>query len=497
MKVLFYLEPHPIRASFTQHVWIGRLVAQMIQDYVLSAHGRQAADIDCRILVTRHQSRDLLREYRQITPAFIGLTREENDHIESLLGPWDAQHMESWKRLMRGTGPENEFYRALLERVRSTVFEFDTIVYWGTNGVVRKFAVEHDVLPVSMELGATRAPLLETIYFDPYGVNGDAMTQAIDLNSVPPISLDAIHGTMPVRDFGSLSQAIQDPVESQSSEAIYTNVGANVLIPMQLDDDSNILMHSEYSSMLAMLEDIVPKLTDAGYTCFVKPHPGAKHQIINQLGHAACQAFVELTEGAHWLDDVTESRRYLSLLQKMDVIVTNNSSVGFESMLLGKVVIPLGRACYTIAGVHPTLDALLDGSFDPVHYRDRLERALNILLFHYLVPRYQAFDMQTFASQLKRAKTILDQGRTAPETHAKLLLANPSSTLQDYALYRERAEIVQRYRHHNRRINEPKHGLVDKVRINAKLLRQSPDAFQAKVKNYVRKRVNRLSSSLS
>ena len=105
--------------------------------------------------------------------------------------------------------------------------------------------------------------------------------------------------------------------------------------------------------------------------------------------------------------------------------------------------------------------------------------------------------MQTFGSQLKRAKTILDQGRAAPETHAELLLANPSSTLQDYALYRERAEIVQRYRHHNRRINEPKHGLVDKVRINAKLLRQSPDAFQAKVKNYVRKRVNRLSSSLS
>ena len=41
------------------------------------------------------------------------------------------------------------------------------------------------------------------------------------------------------------------------------------------------------------------------------------------------------------------------------------------------------------------------------------------------------------------------------------------------------------------------HGLVDKVRINAKLLRQSPDAFQEKVKNYVRKRVNRLGGAVS
>ncbi len=482
MKVLIYVEPHPIRGSFTHHGWVGHAFAKMIRDDLISAENRAASDIDCRILVTRHQSYELLQDYPELIGSFIGLTPAEDEHIESLLGPWDAAHIERWKDLMAGVGPEADFYRGILERVRSTVFEFDTIAYWGTNATVRQFAQERDVLPVSMELGPTRSPLIETISFDPQGVNGDAISQQSNLDSVPSMSLETIAQNLGVRGLGTISHAIGEPLESTHLHQMDEQAGSNVLIPMQLDDDSNILMHSDYSSMLELLEEVVPKLTQAGYTCFVKPHPGATHQSVNQRSHRDCQRFASKTAGCYWLGDVSENRHYLSLLQKMDMVVTNNSSVGFEAMLLGKVVVPLGRACYTIDGLHPTLGSILEHTFDPLRYRKQLERGLNLLLLHYLVPRSRAFHMHSFAAQLERLEAINERPTSNP---TRALLAHPSASLDDYALPSGRRDMPPQPQ-------APKARLADRVRINTTLLRHSPRLFRQKLTSSLRQRLSRL-----
>jgi hypothetical protein len=248
-----------------------------------------------------------------------------------------------------------------------------------------------------MELGPTRSPFRETRYCDFMGVNGDAMTCGLDPQAFRPLNLERW------RRFGGVlypdsrrQDAFFTPLTTQWAGKIYCRERPLALVIMQLDDDSNCLVHSRFSGMAEMISEVVPRLVDAGWQVLVKPHPGAapgmnilKNRQQNVIGHENARAFIEArypNGEAVWLDDVPVDE-YVSLLGKIDVAISVNSSMGFEAMLAGKVAITLGNAPYNVKGGLPTLDDLVEGRIDRAAYDDYAARVATIMTKYYLQPK--------------------------------------------------------------------------------------------------------------
>ncbi len=420
MKILIYLEPHPIRDRFESFGFIGQRFIKMLRD---EYHGRANSGCEpheVRILLSRYYSQ-LRDNNKDMAPLFLSLNQSENDSIQALKKDWssDPAAISEWVNLMRGEGEVSDLYKRILARVHGEVYPFDVVLNWSTNGAIRSFCEERGLDAVSMELGCTRQPIYDSLYIDAAGVNGRALSRHIDLTRVQPLDLDILRAMLPTRAAGNKAwDGMHNPISSVSAENIYQEIGANVLIPLQLKDDSNCILYSKYGSMLEVLQEVLPRLTKAGYRCFIKPHPAANDRAINKVDHAACLAYVEnLENGVFWLDDVRQKEDYLALLNKMSYVVTVNSSAGFEAMICGKVVIPLGDAPYCIGQSFPTLDELVCHQVDHATYRDNAARIVTIMLRNYLVPQALGFDFPYFIRYLQRAiranNLLITSGPTA------------------------------------------------------------------------------------
>jgi len=404
MNILFYIESHPIRNSFTEFYWIVEELLKMIDDE-FNSKNHTISTIEIRLLCSRHIHDKIVKhlEHMNINRFILGLTNEENNYIlDKYHKHWDKSQLNVWKELLKGVGEISNFYESIIERVYQS-YQFDTIVYWGTNGAIKNFSKKHNIPAISMELGCTRSPFFQSCYFDFKGVNGNAYTNDIDLDSFEQdYSLEEIQTFLPVKQFKDKSfDAIHDVINDPSAGYLYRTIGKNVLLPLQLMDDANIILYSKYSSMLEFLEDVLPKLTTAGYCCFVKPHPGNIFRVINADDHQKCKKFCEAYNNVHWLENFENNKYLLSLYSKIDYFVVINSSVGFEAMLLGKIVIPLGQSPYNISNELPTLSNLLEGNIDKVSYQKTLIKIVNFLLFNYLYFKDEAFNFNSFISAIE------------------------------------------------------------------------------------------------
>ena len=330
------------------------------------------------------------------TPYLATLPRSVVYALADFAVRWDAAAIEAWCDLMRGRGAIAELYWDVLEFL-ARKYKPDGFAYWGTNHTILKFCEANGLRSVAMELGPTRSPFRETRYCDFMGVNGDAMTCGLDPQAFRPLNLERW------RRFGGVlypdkrrQDAFFTPLTTQWAGKIYRRERPLALVIMQLDDDSNCLVHSRFSGMAEMISEVVPQLVDAGWQVLVKPHPGAapgmnilKNRQQNVIGHENARAFIETRypDGeAVWIDDVPVDE-YVSLLGKIDVAISVNSSMGFEAMLAGKVAITLGNAPYNVKGGLPTLDDLVEGRIDRAAYDDYAARVATIMTKYYLQPK--------------------------------------------------------------------------------------------------------------
>lgn len=398
MNILFYLEPHYIRESSTNYLWIAREVIKMYQDeFMLKKNNKSKHTL--KMSVSRHANNTLREEFEPeaYKNLFIGLTREENDYIDNnYISEWNDESVELWSNLLSGKGEISKFYFKLLERIYLE-YKFDVIVYWSTNGSVKMFSNTYSIPSVAMELGPTRLPYFETLYFDFQGVNGNSYTNNINLDLITyKYTIEEIKSILPFfMPHNKTLDSLHDVLELDVSSVIYNNLGRNILIPLQLKDDSNIILFSKYNSMEEFLQDILPKLLNAGYICYIKPHPGNVHRQINIDDHLICKSYCESLENIYWLDEFDNTKNLINLYSKMDYTVLVNSSVGFENLLLNKVVIPLGKSPYNINNKFPTLNDLINGKIDIVEYEKTANKIVNFLLFNYLYFRkdFLSFDL--------------------------------------------------------------------------------------------------------
>ena len=108
-----------------------------------------------------------------------------------------------------------------------------------------------------------------------------------------------------------------------------------VFLPLQVSSDINLLIHSDYDNLSAI--DIAAKhARKLGCILVVKMHPAETDRTMALNILRACQ------KHGHFITSMNTTELVLGAVE----VVTINSTVGLEAMLLGKKVMILGRCIY-------------------------------------------------------------------------------------------------------------------------------------------------------
>ncbi|MQX52699.1 polysaccharide synthesis/modification protein [Alcanivorax sp. PA15-N-34] len=177
-----------------------------------------------------------------------------------------------------------------------------------------------------------------------------------------------------------------------------------IFVPFQVYDDTQILIHSPWIKSMERLHEVLEKTVDSlrSDTVFVvKEHPTSK------------RSYPEL-HGRHPRIIYANANDTQELIEQSLAVITINSTVGIESLLLGRPVITLGNACYNIDGLVSHADnekELMELLQDPegLSFDDELIRHFVAWLGEaYLVPgRWPDYTPEYPARMRKRLDEIL------------------------------------------------------------------------------------------
>ncbi len=141
------------------------------------------------------------------------------------------------------------------------------------------------------------------------------------------------------------AESIVSTGEKMSSVQIREHLGIPpenriILLPLQIETDSNILYYSpHYSSMIEIIKDVQEVLkNEENITLIIKPHPEDKNRIKE----------IKLVTGG--LSRVVTDINLYSLLRISDIVVVVNSTIGLEALTQRKPVVVLGDAIYGYKG---------------------------------------------------------------------------------------------------------------------------------------------------
>ena len=188
-----------------------------------------------------------------------------------------------------------------------------------------------------------------------------------------------------------------------------------ILCPEQLDWDSNTVLFSpECPTNRSMLETLAEATQGKPYFVLFKQHPEADRD------SAAYEAILG-SRGAV----ISKDTPLHTVLEAADIVVTRNSTVGFEALLLGKPVVTLGRSLYSHKGftydaedMESLRNALAEAAprkTIPKAGEDLWQRFLAYLLTRYHYYMAPTTDWQKEANAAKR-KFLLDSiARSQPD----------------------------------------------------------------------------------
>ncbi len=356
MKILFYLEPHPIRNEFFHYQavllskWGKKILAWSQPDGGL---GNTEIRVACHQLAYELVQKEL----PELTSFLIPTTKSEEKAIQANLRNWASDGLNLWVNLMEGTPKESlDVYLSYLSRIKREVFDFDVVIFWGQNNLVANAAKSMGATPFFMELATMRNPFPPSFYIDGLGINGLASLAQLDLSYIQEkckllpsceeflTKLD----TNPLNTEQLLDQKFNFTTYHHTERLTSRN---DVLVPLQIGDDANILIGSNYNSSFEFVQEVLDIFRGTNTDLVFKPHPGAFHRGgMVYDDHYRCKKLVESQPGAFWYEQEVPKKDYISFLRSFNGVVTINSSVGFEAMILGVPVFPLGQALYKPKG---------------------------------------------------------------------------------------------------------------------------------------------------
>ncbi|MCY1259501.1 Capsule polysaccharide biosynthesis protein [compost metagenome] len=217
-------------------------------------------------------------------------------------------------------------FRALLERERP-----DAVAVW--NGANRYCQLLLSLLPAGTRSFFFENGLLpDTTTLDPQGVNF--------LNSVPRDA--AFYRDYAQRqEIGEQSRVSLIPRKPRvTGQAAIRLPERFVFIPFQDDRDTQVRLFSPWVRDMRELFAVGERLaSEAGLTVVFKEHPSSR------------ESYPELHERTSDRLMFANGNATQELIEAADFVVTLNSTVGLESLLLGKPLLTLGQAFYNVEGV--------------------------------------------------------------------------------------------------------------------------------------------------
>ncbi|WP_322996595.1 rhamnan synthesis F family protein [Castellaniella sp.] len=430
MKVLIYIEPHPIRNSKTHFVDIARSFMPLL--------AASRSDLDVRIFTnaaTCSALGDIANKHRSL---FINSNKSEEDLFDSYMMPWDDKATSYWLDLMAGQGRVSDEYYEIIQRVWN-IFPFDAIIHWGENGAITRFLEAYPVARIAMELGCTRPPFRNTLVLDPYGTNGSAVVPNLQMSEIQEIV-----GSKGLSSHESLS-GYSNNLESLGYEQQFHPVPKHFMgqlagerqiafLPLQLYDDANLLRFSPYATIKDVVLDVVPKLAEHGYKIIIKPHPASKHRpggnIANEIARNALQPWAGTII---WCDDSAPACDNARLISLSDLVVTVNSSVGFEALYFDKTVVVLGDAIYKPKNLFPTIDQVISGDFNKAEYSENIGYLRRFFLGGYLQPANIISDPSAMALRIGILTRLQGGGVGAPYKIARDYWRALAPAIQNFA----------------------------------------------------------------
>lgn len=405
MRVLVYIEPFPLRDSMIHFRDVARDFLSVLGNHGGCDVRMYANDETFDFLIS--DAADARNRYL-IRPSY-----SEAKMFQRHLMDWHAGGIELWMQLMNGQGVADDYVEVLRRIWR--VFPFDVIVHWGENGAITRFVKEKNISRVAMELGCTRTPFVSSVVMDPYGTNGAAIVPQLDIKDIEKIvdrkPLPAIHAALAhARDVEAFS-AYEDQFAFSSTglSPVFLSQQKVAFLPLQLYDDANLLRFSPYETVADVVMDVVPKLVEHGFYVVVKPHPASKYR-----GRAHLENEMARNALAPWMKSIFwcgyDSCSNSQLMRLADVVITVNSSTGFEALYFDKPVVVLGDAVYKPKGLFPTLDQFLTDSYDKEAYLYNIGLLRRFFLCGYLRDDAVRSDATRFLTALAAVDGASRQG---------------------------------------------------------------------------------------
>lgn len=367
MKILFYVEPHALRDSFTSHSHPYKIFQNICRQIKHSSNSVAFEDIDVRIFSNHILQQVRFEETLDLWPLILTPTKAEQKSIEELATMWLPQGMQDWIDICTNSdSPITKFYTGILSRIKSSEFDFDVIVSWGQNQAIKDFSECNQIQTVYFELASMRPPFPLALLMDPIGVNGAASSTFLNVDTVKEfvrnvpsnVIFTALNDEFhPTKQSSNLFTSKYSPIQWKP----FATEAPVALIPLQLVDDANLLLYSEFSSIEEFTDSAIQKLTEHGWNILIKPHPHAELRggYVERAQQNALKKY-EAIDHIQILREPVQNNEYLSLLSRVDLIITNNSSVGFEGLLCGTQCVTMGTACYSIQGGLPNLEQFLN-----------------------------------------------------------------------------------------------------------------------------------------
>lgn len=164
------------------------------------------------------------------------------------------------------------------------------------------------------------------VFFDPQGVAGASEIAQLSLAKLNNAQIQQIH---PWLDAFATRYGQRQPIAKR------------ILVPLQIDSDSNITHFSEHFDSMACFVEFLQRWIPPEYEVIVRPHPLAKAQPIT-------------LEAAHFRLD--SSSDLAQLLVSASLVIGLNSTVLLESLLLDIPTIAFARGVFGInSGIEASL----------------------------------------------------------------------------------------------------------------------------------------------
>lgn len=415
---LFYVEPYPIRNTFVHF----RSILDNFKESLL----RNTTAHTYSIYANGSTLAELTKQHAEYAPHFLAPTKDEDALFRSHFVDWYTQGITRWLELMRESELSEQYVQLICDLHARRPFDY--IICWGTNYAVKKAARKLGIGFINMELGCSRPPYLDSLAADPHGVNGGAALAHASVDD-----LAAVESTSATDDLW-----FADPHHFTGYESVYAYTNCPPLleragkekmafIPLQLFDDANMLRYAPYNTVEEVVLDIAPKLTEAGYTCIFKEHPASHLRKGSNYANLKAKVTALGYDRVLWLTHLDRCIPNAKLYQLADLVITVNSSTGFEALLFDKPLVVLGEAVYKVAGLFPTLDDYLAGRFDAERYRTLAGKLRHFFLHDYLISKEDANRPDFFFPHLEFVGELSKQPHLTPKDIIEAYIARRRS----------------------------------------------------------------------